>query len=283
MLQRKQSPVLRRLKQRRSVIDPTTDGAILHNLFKQIKAIDCGPPTQGSDHDPTKWNFFMTRYLRDPRNRVKNDRRSQSSARGNIHKELQKGSMSWKVFLKGMRFLRVKHFVIQFEVYHHDGNFSKHRATLTITGDQSQLSEFNDAVRDPSPVFNNPRIDKEGEVLSKLWTSIMEIDCAPMNPSTGTRNYSPHRWKQFMDAYIQDPVNGFEPDRRSQSSARGNIHKELMKENMTWRVFMKGQRWLQVKQFTIRVMVMHVTGQVSNHAETIRLRDDLNTNTKRTF
>lgn len=52
-----------------------------------------------------KWSGYMERYLSDPRNGVRQDSKSRSSARGNLNKELLKAWISWKVFEKGLRFL----------------------------------------------------------------------------------------------------------------------------------------------------------------------------------
>lgn len=54
---------------------------------------------------PIKWGELMRQYLGNPRNRIPRDSRKQSSARGNLNKELSKGNMTWRNFVKGVRFL----------------------------------------------------------------------------------------------------------------------------------------------------------------------------------
>jgi hypothetical protein len=51
------------------------------------------------------WGSLMLRYLNDPRNGIPRDVKDKSSARGNLNKELKRPRMTWKVFLKGLRFL----------------------------------------------------------------------------------------------------------------------------------------------------------------------------------
>lgn len=59
----------------------------------------------------------MLRYLKDPRNRIPQNARDLSSARGNLSKELLRPTMTWGVFEKALRFLnplRVK-MTLEFE------------------------------------------------------------------------------------------------------------------------------------------------------------------------
>lgn len=78
-------------------------GSILHRLYRDIQHTLVGGYTG-------KWAMLMENYLNDPRNAIDNNVHSRSSARGNLHKELQKENMSWRVFCKGMRFLNIFRF-----------------------------------------------------------------------------------------------------------------------------------------------------------------------------
>lgn len=79
------------------------------------------------------------------------------------------------------------------------------------------------------------------------------------------------RWNFLMMKYINDPANEVKPDRRSQSSARGNLQKELSRSTMSWRVFVKGLRFLQIKKFTIIIKATSFTGNVTEHHQTVDL------------
>lgn len=50
-------------------------------------------------------NSLMIRWLEDPRNGIANNGKSRSSERGNMIKEMTRGDMTWKVFVKCIRFL----------------------------------------------------------------------------------------------------------------------------------------------------------------------------------
>ena len=81
---------------------------VLARLFRQI-LLDV-------KMTPLMWNNLMIKYLNDPENGIANTGRERSSARGNLNKELHRPNMTWKVFLKGIRFLRPMK--VRFEVHH---------------------------------------------------------------------------------------------------------------------------------------------------------------------
>lgn len=78
-----------------------TSGAngVLSSLFRQI-LFDLSI-------NPSHWSALMHEYIHDPRNGVPNNRRDQTSHRGNLTKEFGRAQMTWKVFMKAMRFLQV--------------------------------------------------------------------------------------------------------------------------------------------------------------------------------
>lgn len=67
-----------------------------------------------------KWNMLMNNHINDPRNSIPNNKRDQSSERGNLQKELLTERMTWKVFCKGMRLLNYGRFKISIEIYPDD-------------------------------------------------------------------------------------------------------------------------------------------------------------------
>lgn len=81
------------------------------------------------DHniDWYKMNNLLNRYVEDPRNRVANDRKTRSSERGNMIKEIARPDMTFKVFFKGIRLLAPVR--ARFEVHLEWGSKKK-----TITG-----------------------------------------------------------------------------------------------------------------------------------------------------
>lgn len=71
--------------------------------------------------DGWRWDKLMRKYLADPRNGIQNNSRDRSSARGNLNKELKKDDMSWRVFLKALRFLDTVRVVFTVKITIQDG------------------------------------------------------------------------------------------------------------------------------------------------------------------
>lgn len=83
------------------------------------------------------------------------------------------------------------------------------------------------------------------------------------------------RWNQFMTAYLRDPKNGIAKNMKDQSSARGNLAKELLKNKMTWKVFCKGLRFLNIVSFEFVIRVKHKNGIITEHSRQISLASPL--------
>ena len=93
-----------------------SEKGVMARLFNLL----CLEYSGGTGIGQLQWNKLLTSYIesyghtyvaRDP-----------TSIRGNLKKEFRKGSMSWKVLCKGLRFLRVSSFVVTITGIREDGN-----------------------------------------------------------------------------------------------------------------------------------------------------------------
>jgi len=78
-----------------------------------------------------------------------------------------------------------------------------------------------------------------------------------------------HRFNILINRYMikaNIPINSEEV-----SSARGNLKKELLKSTMTWKVFIKGLLFINVKKFDIKITLYHANGSITNHNKTVVL------------
>jgi hypothetical protein len=85
------------------------------------------------------------------------------------------------------------------------------------------------------------------------------------------RNVDLWRWDLYMKAYLADPRNGIPNNSRDRSSARGNLNKELLRPDMTWRVFLKAMNFLDLIRVSFTVKVQWKDGKVTE--VTARLKD----------
>jgi hypothetical protein len=74
-----------------------------------------------------------------------------------------------------------------------------------------------------------------------------------------------------MDDYLSDSRNSIGQNKKDRSQHRGNIAKELQRDEMSWKVFTKGLRFLGVKKFEIKITAYHSDDTISEHNELINL------------
>ncbi len=104
---------------------------VLSALFKNIRDLVTARSIGGDRGSSYAFGKLLNDYISDPRNGVPDNRNARSSTRNNLAKELEKSTMSWKLFCKGMRVL----------------NFVKFKITITTYSQNGQVSEFSQMIQ----------------------------------------------------------------------------------------------------------------------------------------
>lgn len=122
-----------------------TSGAngVLARLFRQM-LLDLG-----ISH--SKWSTLMYDFITDVKNGVPNNKKDQTSMRGNLTKEFARPQMTWKVFCKAMRFLQICNIEIVIKARHLNGSTSLHSTSVDF-GRRKDLAEFLAEVNKPDDV-----------------------------------------------------------------------------------------------------------------------------------
>lgn len=117
------------------------------------------------------WNNNMPRYLKDRRNRIPQNSKDMSSARGNLSKELSRDTMTWNVFMKGLSFINPKSVKLTIEV-----EFDKEKVVLPMAiyrraaGQPKTKSTPNPYQMIDAPVID-PQSDRLKEQIEKIERS----------------------------------------------------------------------------------------------------------------
>jgi hypothetical protein len=85
-----------------------------------------------------RFNFLMEKFLVDNRNRIPQNVKEKSSARGNLRRELLKDAMSWKVFCKALRFINVYKFEFTVKLWHANKKTTLHSMVVVLGEDFDQ-------------------------------------------------------------------------------------------------------------------------------------------------
>lgn len=152
-------------------IHGTTNNTILSRLFRRMLVYIAGTIDVNPDNIDTlpvdsgsftnrmlsfgKYDSLMNAFVHDKRNCIANNRKDQSSARGNLQKEIFKADMSWKVFTKGLRFLGVRSFELTITLHHQNGRSSIHTESVNL-GQPTRVINF-DGNADYGKVFGTDR------------------------------------------------------------------------------------------------------------------------------
>lgn len=89
-----------------------------------------------------KFNRLMEHAI--IRSSAKVSAKEATSIRGNLKKELFKGKMSWKVFLKGLFFLKIVKFDIVLRLHEASGRITIHEKTIVLEDPELMKEEKDD-------------------------------------------------------------------------------------------------------------------------------------------
>lgn len=105
-------------------------------------------------------------------------------------------------------------------------------------------------------------------ILSRLFRQIL-LDL----------NIGPARFASLLQDYINDVRNCIPDNRKDRTSSRGNMTKEFSRPQMTWRVFCKALRFLQIKKIEFVIKAHHANGKATLHSTVVDFgsRRDLQT------
>lgn len=106
---------------------------VLSKLFRQIM--------DEQKFNQTIWDRNMLRYLKDPRNRIPQNSRDMSSARGNLSKELLRPTMTWGVFEKAIRFLNPFRVRLKLEFEWKTGIKTEYSAVIYVNNKSDPIEE----------------------------------------------------------------------------------------------------------------------------------------------
>jgi len=125
---------------------------------------------------PSRFGSLLQHYILDPRNGVADNKKDQTSARGNLTKEFYKPQMTWKVFLKAMRFLRIKKIVFVVELHHSGpGDKTTLHSTEVNLGDPGVIQGLNE----PDDPMTIEQEMAEIQELDRIGLGVQYLDHDP--------------------------------------------------------------------------------------------------------
>lgn len=233
-------------------------GGVLTRLFINI----CYDITGGHGVSPPRWNELMNDYIRIVSE--KNNSIDRTSIRGNSNKQLHKPMMTWNVLFKGLQFLKFEAFTIgicgqtkggkEFNAYTSVSFIKNTRFEplfpKELPGGHAVMNKRILAGRHPKRNYST----EPGGVLSKLF----DLICLDITDQNG---FTPGQWKELVDQWTSSAHNTHKANAVNDKS---NTNKEFRGGKMTWKVFCKGMRFLEITNFTLYITAYRTDGLISN-------------------
>lgn len=187
---------------------------------------------------PNRFEILLTDFITAARKTPMENRVTLHLTRGNLRRELGKDTMTFNVFANAMRFLKFKSFKLVLVLRHATGRHTTH----SIDVDLQKI-----------------KIKEAGATLSALRERIL-----------ADLNISENRFELLLSQYIAQAkkVAGSKEPRHT---TRSGWRRELEKETMSFKTFVRLMRFLNVVQFRVIAELNHDEGHVSIHETAVDL------------
>lgn len=198
-------------------------GGSLAELFRTIQYdLGIGGP---------RMEVLISEFIINEKRNLPDNRVARFLVRGNIRRELERPSMTFKVFVKMLKIIGVKRMDFGVELdLGADKPTQKHSVHVDLKYHSSKSLDEDD--------------DKQSvnEVMSTLWNHIKDH-----------QGYTPETFDQLLGDFITTERKKIKDKRIAKLFTKGNVKRELEKPAMTFKVFMKGLRVISVKKAKVFV------------------------------
>lgn len=241
--------ISRKSKQKplRAKLNKGPSGSILSKLFRTI-LFNYGM-------DDKRYDALMARYIRKAAMDV--NRKDRADVRAGLSGELLKTSMTWKTFLKGLKFLSIAKMSIVVRLWKSDETCILYRQNYSLDTVEVEFGSEDD----------DEKLSKEGIMTAgSILGSFFEEICRELKVGKG-------EIPTLLAAYIKRTHVG--ADRRSEAAVRASLMKELFKPIMTWKSFIKGLNFLGICRFELMIVLEDGLGKNTEHSLTPIVLDEI--------
>ena len=163
-----------------------------------------------------------------------------STARSALRREFMSQTMTWKVFVKALVFLRVEKVTLELSLYRDGNEKSTHETSFDVKYAEKE----------------NEEDDKQTNVLSAFLTEIAH--------DLGIQDKV---FKDHMNDYVKFSKPGAEPS--EQYTAKCSLRREMHKSSISWKVFVRGLIFFKTSKLIINLTLHHRNDVRTEHRKTI--------------
>jgi len=176
-----------------------------------------------------EWERLVGKYLDDIMTTGEPIVSTRSTLKGNICKELSRPEMDWKVFCKSLCIINCDRVSMEIELRHLDMVF---------------ITAFD-------------KINQTANSGRKLATIFKQLRLA--------LKIGPREWLRLMNVYLNSPLLSIPKRGAERSAVKSKVDKELRTDSMTWKMFMRGMRFLGMHEMGI-TLTIHRDSKVTKHS-----------------
>lgn len=191
-----------------------------------------------------KWGFLLTQYLEDLAKNQEMTFEMISNERNNLRKGVFSLDMTFDMFVRAISILAPREAV--FGVILEYGQFEEDHARLGRTTDKGHIEYNARATTVTASVDLMTPIGSDGK--GKLSTLLANI-CTLLGKDVNNLNAE-------IDRYLSNPLLRAEVKGRKRGTEKGNLRRELPKDNITWDVFKKALRVLMPDNTTLFITLV---------------------------
>ena len=203
-----------------------------------------------------KWNSLMLGYLEHILQlKPEASKEELKEERVSTNRSLFSPKMTFKVFMKGLRFLATERAVLELEACLPEGGTCT-VSTVLVGAPEPPKAPHPVAIKrsfrrfEPVPIMKRPKsmydildagphqLTPAKGGLSKLWRQLVFDN-----------NMSLSQWEALMNHLVEEKLYGLKAS--SLGNIPGNLNKELALPDMSIKVFLKGLRLLRIEAFTL--------------------------------
>lgn len=176
-----------------------------------------------------RWLSLMNDFVTDARNGAQTEnQKDRTSMRGNLTKEFSRPQMTWKVFIKLLRFLQIVKFQLTITAYHATGKVSQHHSKVINLGGRLELGEFlrNVDTMDEADLADYAEVAEE--VLKNARSGQASLPLGTTLPEPSPQTQEANAWtEQHGDAIAAGQTDMFEQEAEREMAAKSNPYDSI--------------------------------------------------------
>lgn len=180
-----------------------------------------------------------------------------STNRSALRRELISTTMTWKVFNKGLKFLRAEDAILKVTLYHDDARVTHHECVFRV-------DEQNNA----------PDDDSETNTLAKFFREILQdLDVDDdMFQSYLDKYVKFAKPKTMTGVSLEEMPKLIAAKRAEEYYAKCSLKREILKDSISWKVFVRGLIFLGTKKVKFDLKLFHKSGLITRHEKIVSFK-----------